>query len=294
MDFDDTPRLRALRVASPTPLQGAIPVARQSRFPGIPGRGVIVALLVLLCVGGMAPSAAMAADGAASTREQVQAAIDKVRADPNMPGTKTEKQLRFKDRDEEEEEPEKKTGGLDWLRDFVRAVAEGARWLIWGLAALAVAWLVVRLHRWVRVRAGGARPGKALLPSHVGSLDIRPESLPDDVGNAAAGLWQRGQQRPALSLLYRGALSRLAHAHGVPVRAASTEGECVALAATRLAPEAQAFFVRLVDAWQLAAYGGRLPGTAQVLAICGEFDLHLPGAAAAASAPADGLKGAAA
>jgi hypothetical protein len=143
----------------------------------------------------------------------------------------------------------------------------------------------------VGVRAGGARPGKAPLPSHVGSLDIRPESLPDDIGNAAAGLWQRGQQRAALSLLYRGALSRLVHAHGVPVRAASTEGECVALASTRLAPEAQAFFVRLVDAWQLAAYGGRLPGTAQVLAICGEFDLHLPDAAAAA-APASGLKGA--
>ncbi|REM68991.1 DUF4129 domain-containing protein, partial [Mycobacterium tuberculosis] len=49
-----------------------------------------------------------------------------------MPGTKTEKQLRFKDRDEEAEEPEKKTDSLDWLRDFVRAVAEGARWLIWG------------------------------------------------------------------------------------------------------------------------------------------------------------------
>ncbi|MDP9607091.1 UNVERIFIED_ORG: hypothetical protein J2W38_006912 [Variovorax paradoxus] len=250
----------------------------------------MVALLVLLCVGAMAPSAALAADGAASTREQVTAAIDKVRADPNMPGTRTEKQLRFKDRDEEEE-PEKKTDSLDWLRDFVRAVAEGARWLIWGLAALALAWLAIRLHRWVGVRAGGARPGKAPLPSHVGSLDIRPESLPDDIGNAAAGLWQRGQQRAALSLLYRGALSRLVHAHGVPVRAASTEGECVALASTRLAPEAQAFFVRLVDAWQLAAYGGRLPGTAQVLAICGEFDLHLPGAAAVA-APASGLKGA--
>jgi len=114
----------------------------------------------------------------------------------------------------------------------------------------------------------------------VGSLDIRPESLPDDVGNAAAALWQRGQHRPALSLLYRGALSRLVHAHGVPVRAASTEGECVALAAGRLQPQAQAFFVRLVDAWQLAAYGGRLPSTAQVLAICGEFDLHLPAVAA--------------
>jgi len=240
-------------------------------------RWLFAAVLAVCCAAGTAS----AATDTAPTREQVRAAADKVRADPNMPGVKTEKKLRFKEReDDEEEEPEKKTDSLDWLRDFVRAVAEGARWLIWGLAALALAWLAIRIHRWARVRAGGARPGKAPLPSHVGSLDIRPESLPDDVGNAAAALWQRGQHRPALSLLYRGALSRLVHAHGVPVRAASTEGECVALAAGRLQPQAQAFFVRLVDAWQLAAYGGRLPSTAQVLALCGEFDLHLPAVAA--------------
>lgn len=257
------------------------------------GLRVAVAVLAVWAASLMLPATATAAE-TVLTREQVQAAADKVRADPNMPGTRTEKKLRFKERDEEEEEPEKKTDSLDWLRDFVRAVAEGARWLIWGLAALALAWLAVRLHRWIRVRAGGARPGKALLPSHVGSLDIRPESLPDDIGNAAAGLWQRGQHRPALSLLYRGALSRLVHAHAVPVRAASTEGECVVLASTRLSPDAQAFFVRLIEAWQLAAYGGRLPSTAQVLAICGEFDLHLSAKAAAAELDDSLMKGAAA
>jgi len=206
---------------------------------------------MLVLWGAGALPAAVAATEASPTREQVKAAVDKVRADPNMPGTKTEKKLRFKERDDEEDEAEKKSDSLDWLRDFVKAAAEGARWLVWGLGALALAWLAIRLHRWMQVRAGGARPGKALLPSHVGSLDIRPESLPDDIGNAAAALWQRGQHRPALSLLYRGALSRLVHAHEVPVRAASTEGECMQLSATRLAPDSQAFFVRLVGAWQL-------------------------------------------
>jgi len=247
-------------------------------------RGLLLAVLAVSCAG--VPLAAAAQEP--PTREQVKAAVDKVRADPNMPGFKTEKKLRFKARDEEDEEPDKKTDSLDWLRDFVKVVAEGARWLIWGLGALALAWLVIRLRRWMQVRAGGARPGKAPLPSHVGSLDIRPESLPDDIGNAAAALWQRGRHRPALSLLYRGALSRLVHSHGVPVRAASTEGECVALAAPRLTPPAQAFFVRLVGAWQLAAYGGRLPSTSEVLAVCGEFDLHLPATAAPTAESAQG------
>lgn len=229
-------------------------------------------LLSVLCAAG-----ATAAAEPRTTREQVRAAAERVRADPNMPGSKIEKSLRFKDSDKEKEDAERDgdAAGLDWLRDFAKAVAEGARWLVWGLAALAIAWLVVRIHRLVRVRAGGARARAEDLPSHVGSLDIRPQTLPEDIGGAAAALWQRGQHRGALSLLYRGALSRLVHLHAVPVRAASTEDECVALAAARLAPGPQAYFAQLVRAWQLAAYGGRLPATGEVLALCDGFDRHL-------------------
>jgi hypothetical protein len=114
------------------------------------------------------------------------------------------------------------------------------------------------------------------LPSHVQSLDIRPESLPVQIGEAAAALWQRGDYRAALSLLYRGALSRLVHEHGVPIRAASTEGECVALAGRRLAPASGEFFARLVQAWQVAVYGARLPVAEQALALCRDFDTCLP------------------
>lgn len=244
-------------------------------------------VLAVLCACAM-PLPAVATAPAA-TREQVGAAVERLRADPHLPGTKTEKKLRFKDRGEDDDKEDEKSddGSIAWLRDFAKAVAEGARWLVWGLGALALAWLLLRLRRWTQMRAAGGRPPGDTLPSHVGSLDIRPLSLPDDIGGAVAALWQRGQHRPALSLLYRGALSRLVHVHGVPVRAASTEGECVALAAARLPSGAQAFLVRLVDAWQLAAYGGRLPATGQVLAVCGEFDRHL-GAGADAAAPAAG------
>ena len=40
-----TPSLRALRVASPTPLQGATPAARQSRFRGISGKALVALAL---------------------------------------------------------------------------------------------------------------------------------------------------------------------------------------------------------------------------------------------------------
>ena len=228
-----------------------------------------------------------AATGTPLTREQVQSAVARVRTDPNLPGTKSEKSLRLKNQDEKKEDKKKDRDSFAWLKDFVTRVSEAARLLVWALGALALAWLVIRIRRWAQVRAGGGRHRMAPLPSHIGSLDIRPESLPDDVGSEVALLWQRGQRRPALSLLYRGALSRLVHLHAVPIRNASTEGECVALSEGRLAPLSLDFFARLVSAWQLAAYAGRLPPTAGVLALCAEFDARLgTPAAAAASAKA--------
>jgi hypothetical protein len=251
---------------------------RSEPAPRLPALLLAGALLVAACNG------AAAAD--LPTRAQVQAAAEAVRADPNLGGTRTEKTLRFKERDAPEPKDKPDALQLGWLRNLIEAVTEGARVLVWVLGALAVALLIVSARRFVKLRAGGGRLRRAPLPSHVGALDIRPESLPDDIGNAAAALWQRGQQRAALSLLYRGALSRLVHVQAMPIRAASTEGECVALAARQLDAPAQAFFTRLVDAWQLAAYGGRLPATAAVLALCAGFDTHLPAAAPPAAANA--------
>ncbi|HET7796154.1 MAG TPA: DUF4129 domain-containing protein [Rhizobacter sp.] len=242
-------------------------------------------LLALALLGG---PAAAAEPASAPTRAQVTEAVEQVRKDRDLGGTRLQKTLRFKDT-ETQKPPDPKTaesGFWAWLRDFSRWLTEAGRIVVWVLAAIAVAAVLVGLRHWVRVRAGAVRgPGPAL-PSHVRELDIRPESLPERIGAAAAALWQRGEHRPALSLLYRGALSRLVHQHAVPIRAASTEGECAALAAVRLAPERSAFFGRLVQAWQLAVYGARLPDTASVLALCAEFDVQLPAAPAAQPASA--------
>ncbi|RYY66444.1 MAG: DUF4129 domain-containing protein [Comamonadaceae bacterium] len=237
------------------------------------------ALVALALSGGLVLGPTAPVTAAPLDRAQVQAAADRVRADPDLPGTHMVKSLRLKARDAEQPpetaKPDRTESG-NWFQDFFSAASGGARVVVWVLGALAVAWIALRLRRWMGMHAGAGRVRRDALPSHVGTLDIRPESLPDDIGAAAASLWQRGQQRAALSLLYRGALSRLVHVQQVPIRAASTEGDCIALAERHLDAASQAFFMRLVSAWQLAAYGGRLPVTAGVLALCGEFEQQLP------------------
>jgi hypothetical protein len=235
---------------------------------------LLLALLACAC------GCAHAQTPAAPTREQVQQAVERVRADPLLGHTETHKTLRLKKRDPEKT-PEK-SSGWNWkqLLDLMAWVAATLRLMIWVFGALVVALVLLRIGRWMRARGAMEPQARAALPSHVQSLDIRPESLPGAIGAAAAVLWQRGEQRAALSLLYRGALSRLVHAHALPIRAASTEGECLALASQRLdAPRAD-FFGRLVGVWLPAVYGAHMPQAAQALSLCREFDLQLTPVAA--------------
>jgi hypothetical protein len=134
--------------------------------------------------------------------------------------------------------------------------------------------VLLRLRDWLKGQEGG-RALKTAPPTHIGSLDIRPESLPDDIGGAARALWQRGEQRAALSLLYRGALSRLVHGHGVPIRSASTERECLVLAAARVSPAALDFLSRLVSGWQTVAYAQRELSAERFEALCADFDARM-------------------
>jgi len=228
----------------------------------------------------------VAADGRPS-RDAVEAELATLRADPRFGGTQKQKTWRFKERDSEAKKSEPPSGmpaWFKWLGEFGRWMTAAGRLVVWAIAAVLVAVLIVGLRYWIRERAGALPQRAAPLPSHVRDLDIRPESLPDRIGAAAAALWQRGEQRAALSLLYRGALSRLVHVHALPIRAASTEGECVALARARLRAEPAGYVARLVGAWQLAVYGARLPQTDEVLALCSEFDARLQAPAPVAEA----------
>ena len=146
--------------------------------------------------------------------------------------------------------------------------------------------ILVTARRWLMLQGTPADAPRARLPSHVRELDIRPESLPADIGAAVRELWLAGERRAALSLLYRGALSRLVHSYAVPIGDASTEGDCVRLARAGLAPPRADFVAALVRAWQLAVYGDRPLASDHVLRLCDDFERQLPARAAPLAIPA--------
>lgn len=218
-------------------------------------------------------NAASSAARSAFSVAQVEAAASAVRADPDLGATTKERIWRFKPTDDKRDPPAPGWAGLATL---ARWLAESARVIVWLLGAAALAAVVVAARRWFAVRGDALRGAGARLPSHVRELDIRPESLPADIGATVRELWLAGERRAALSLLYRGALSRLVHDHAVAIGSASTEGDCVRLARAALAQPNGDYVGALVHAWQLAVYGGRALATPQVLALCGDFDRMLP------------------
>jgi hypothetical protein len=142
-------------------------------------------------------------------------------------------------------------------------------------AAVSVAlWLLYRYRD--QLGALGQLLGqKRFVPAtEIGGLDIRPESLPDDVTASVAQLWAQGEQRAALALLYRATLSRLATQNALALSQGATEGDCL-----RVAQEAarrgnlSAARVAVTDSvtqlWVNGAYAHRWP--TEVAAICTQW-----------------------
>jgi hypothetical protein len=241
-----------------------------------------------------APAAAQPSPTAAAGHPndaEVAQALAKVRADPNLATERTIRTLRWKDAGQ----PKKRDDSpewLRWIRDLFRWVDQSTRLLVWGTVAFLGVLLAVYLVRLVGRLEGRTTEEAApfVAPTHVRDLDIRPEALPSDIGAAARVLWDQGEHRGALSLLYRGLLSRLAHVHRVPLRDSSTEGDCLALASRHLTRQKREYAARLVGVWQRAVYGREDVQTASVHGLCDEFaaalDTVSPHAAIARQGPA--------
>jgi hypothetical protein len=238
--------------------------------------------LLIVTLGGSAASA-MAADDAAVTdggitEAEISKGIQTLQSDPNLAGERKTRVLKWNSEKKEDKKRERNQapGWLKWIGNLFQWLGESARLLVYAIAALFIAVLTVWLVRFLRnadLRSGSAVAFHA--PTHVRDLDIRPESLPDDIGKSALELWERSEHRLALSLLYRGLLSRLVHNHAVPIKHSATEGECRALALQRLPIGSHEYVALLIRVWQGAVYGATEPGDQAIRRLCAQFAEHL-------------------
>lgn len=231
---------------------------------------------------------AAASTASAVPAEAVEKVIQQLRDEEHFGRKQPERYLRFKKDEEKDKKKPVTDRSKSWWFYFVEWLGQAGRIGVWTLGALGVALVVVfGLRAWRQGDGTNAVIGPAAAaPQRVRQYDIRPESLPDDVGGTAWAQWQAGDRHAALVLLYRGALSRLVHRHAVPIRGSSTEGDCMGLAA-RHAPGPQSdFFAQVARARLLGSYAGRWPDDDEVQALCLAFEARLATLAQPAGASA--------
>jgi hypothetical protein len=119
-----------------------------------------------------------------------------------------------------------------------------------------------------------AQPKLALPPTHVFGLDVRPESLPEDIGARARELWLSGDATGAMGLLYRGALSRLIAAGALAPDPGDTERDCVERVRGLGRAELASFFAAVTRAWLVCAYSRTRPDDASALSLCDAWAIH--------------------
>lgn len=210
------------------------------------------------------------------SEQQAKQAMEALKKDPNLVEEQKIKTLHWVDKDKKKEEADNKLPGwLRWLRDLFVWLSHTSRFFLWTGIAILLGLIVIFLIRVFRNYQSATTISPANFPTHVRELDIRPESLPDDIGAAAWQLWQANEHRAALAMLYRGLLSRLVHQHAVPIKDSSTESQCLELARAHLELAQTDYVARTLRVWQFAVYGAQLPVTEQVQQLCEEFALSL-------------------
>ena len=232
----------------------------------------------LLLAGYAAAHAAVQPDGAARSEASpnhaaVKAAVEELRRDPNLGRTKTIKSLHWVEG--------KRVPALNeppnWIVGLFQFLSQAAGVLLWVAGGIGLAIAAIWVYRVVKTRRAEQPPPAAATASHVQDLDIRPASLPADVGGAALELLAAGRTREALSLLYRGALSRVVHNFSVVIGESYTEGEALRAVNQRLDQARVQYFSTLVGLWQRAVYAADIPAAEPVAALCREFSPVLGG-----------------
>lgn len=146
---------------------------------------------------------------------------------------------------------------------------------ILGLAVVLVAWLLYKNRPELRPRgkAGGndAPPG----PRVMMGMDIAPESLPEDIPDAAWREYEAGRPAEAMRLLYRGSLSWLVNRAALPVHDSDTEGDCLRHAGRLPDTERVSFFTSLTAAWMTCAYAGDPPAAGVMKQLCDRWPFSL-------------------
>lgn len=240
--------------------------------------GLGIVLLSVLGVSSLTPQNLHAAElKPERTADQIKVEINQVMQQPEFFRYETISEWREKITvPPKADEGEYSTEWLEhWLRmqtwrEMLGSFAEVIRVLLW-LVLIGV--FLYFVPRWLLARIPKISP--ATTPDTFSVLFFNEEGkvdFPKDIPQQVWARWLAGQHRPALSLLYRGALYHLQQEQGVAINRSMTEAECLNLVKT--VPDLYRYLAQIVRIWQGFAYAHQAPQDADVEQLCAAWTEH--------------------
>jgi len=214
----------------------------------------------------------MAEEGSNYTTTSAKTDIQEVLEGGDFHQRKTERLPKFiADWDYEPDKDEKKTklNMPEWLKEVVKFIAASIEAILWLALAGAILLLIYRYRNIIVSFTLPKRQKKINAePDTLFDLEVSKASLPDDIPAAVLALWAKNQQREATSLLYRGTLSRLIHQYKLSFKQGDTERDCIHLVRKHTEKAVTHYFTQLTVAWELMAYGHKLPQYEEISLLC--------------------------
>ena len=215
--------------------------------------------------------------------EESKTTIEKVLLHDDFGRKITKKQWTYVGSDLDENEDESK-----WLEEFldnlfgnlfdgdVGTALKIFELIIWLAVAALVLWLVYKYSHWLNwITTPSSKKRRAhTIPNTVLGMDMKKESLPDDVLDTFTTLVNAKQYREALSLLYRATLSAIVHAGDIEIPTSATEQECSNMVSSKRNKDESKFFRSLTQAWIMLAYADREPNMETLANLRDEWKKH--------------------
>ena len=151
------------------------------------------------------------------------------------------------------------TNSLGWVQSVGRMLAFIFEVLLWSVPIIIVVYLVLYFKDKNYYFKFHQNRKELTSPVSLFGMDMREESLPDNVLGQVIKLWRSKEHRQALSLLYRASLVRLMHGHKIEFEQSDTEVECLQKVRSVVERDVATYFMRLTGAWINLAYGHHRP-----------------------------------
>ncbi len=232
---------------------------------------LLLTLLLTLLLGAPTADAAGAEPRTPLSSAEIDSAVARGRADPDIGSETKSKRLHWVGKDTSQQPPKKPDEPRPWLVHLFDFLGRSVTLIVWGVGFLAAGMAGVLLYRAAGARAPRVADLPPAPPSQIDDLGSRRASLPDDIGAAADRLLDAGQIRESLSLLYRGALARATRQHGILIGESATEGEVLRAVDGRLEAASIDYLRTLVQLWQRAVYAGSPTPAEVVRPLCAQF-----------------------